>query len=570
MLRFKAFLKRHLLWVGFLLVLLPLLVLLLLQYRSLTALETALPARRKEEMKNFLQAVTHEVEAYYRSEAERALALPVNTINNRINGHVVVRGALTDETALPPVAATAEHFRAQQFPGTKSFFFALKYACEGRSFCSIFFYDAARRAIKRDMNSPLWVAAQQAASGYCTKVTLKAVEPPAVVGIKIEPDYHFLLRPLADEEGKLIGIVGAELDQQYFRETLLPQAIRNAVAKYFPAQQQEVIVTLRDAENRLLLSNQSDAPAEAEAQLSSTLVFRDWTLGVRMRGLTEAQTARRVFWLNLSLSALMALVVSGGLWLALRTAAREMKLSQMKSDFVSNVSHELRTPLSSIQVFGELLKLGRVTDTESVREFGAYIETESRRLTGLINNILDFSHIESGRKEYQFAPTDLGALIAETVKAYEVRLKHEGFDLRLVAAPTPLVAVDAEAIAQAFVNLLDNAAKYSGSARVIEVRVQAQREAVTIAVSDHGIGIAPDEQEKIFEKFYRAGSSLVHDVKGSGLGLSIVRHVIAAHRGHVTVASELGQGSTFTIHLPVTQTKTTDAVVTLQPSLEGK
>ena len=158
-----------------------------------------------------------------------------------------------------------------------------------------------------------------------------------------------------------------------------------------------------------------------------------------------------------------------------------MKLLQMKSDFVSNVSHELRTPLSSIRVFGELLKLGRVTDTESVREFGAYIETECRRLTGLINNILDFSHIESGRKEYQFAPTDLRALIAETVKAYEVRLKHEGFELRLATTPTPLVAVDAEAIAQAFVNLLDNAAKYSGSARVIEVRVQSQGEAVTIS-----------------------------------------------------------------------------------------
>jgi signal transduction histidine kinase len=223
-------------------------------------------------------------------------------------------------------------------------------------------------------------------------------------------------------------------------------------------------------------------------------------------------------------------------------------------------------------VFGELLKHGHANDPAVAREFGEYIETESRRLTSLINNILDFSHIESGRKGYQFAPTDLRTLIAETIKADEVRLKHEGFELRFVAAPTPLVAVDAEAIAQAFVNLLDNAAKYSGSARVIEVRVQAQREAVTIAVSDHGIGIAPDEQEKIFEKFYRAGSSLVHDVKGSGLGLSIVRHIVAAHRGHVTVESELGQGSTFTIHLPVpvNADENADAMAMMQPSLEGK
>ncbi len=277
MLQFKAFLKRHLLWVGFLMVMLPLLVLLWLQYRSLTALEAALPARRKEEMKNFLQAVTNEVEAYYRSEAERTLVLPVNTISNRVNGHVVVKGEISDETALPPVAATAEHFRAQQFLGAKSLFFVLKYSCEGRSFCSAFFYDAARGAIKRDMNSPLWRATQQAASSYCTKVSLRASESPAVVGARVMPEFHFLLKPLADEEGKLIGIVGAELNQQYFRETLLPQAIRNATAKYFLTQQEDVVVTLHDAANQLLLSNQPDAPAEAEAQLSSTLVFRDWT-----------------------------------------------------------------------------------------------------------------------------------------------------------------------------------------------------------------------------------------------------------------------------------------------------
>lgn len=571
MLRFQAFLKRHLLWVGFLAVLLPLLVLLFLQYRSLTALEAALPARRKEEMKNFLQAVTSEVEAYYRNEAERALALPVTTIRNRVNGHVIVN-SMNDEVTLPLVSDAAGHFQTRPFSGAKSFFFALKFTCEDRSFCSIFFYDAARGTIKRDRDSPLWIATQQAASSYCTKVSLRVSESPAVLGSNVAANYHFLLKPLADEEGKLIGIVGAELDQQYFRETLLPQAIRQATTQYFPTQPQDVVVTLRNAENRLLWNTHPDEPTEAEAQLSSTLVFRGWTLGARMRGLTEAQTARRMFWLNLSLAGLMALVVSGGLWLALRTAAREMKLSQMKSDFVSNVSHELRTPLASIQVFGELLKLGRVTDTTTVREFGAYIETESCRLTGIINNILNFSHIESGRKEYQFVPTDLRALIAETGKAYEVRLKHEGFALHLTATPTPCVAVDAEAIAQAFVNLLDNAAKYSGSARVIEVRVQAQPEAVTIAVTDHGIGIAPDEREKIFEKFYRAGSSLVHDVKGSGLGLSIVRHIVAAHRGHVTVQSALGQGSTFTIHLPVPVNAhaSADALVAMQPSLEGK
>ena len=551
MLRFQAFLKQHLLWVGFFVVMLPLLVLLLLQYRSLTALEAALPARRKEEMKNFLQAINSEVDRYYRSEAKRALALPANIISNRVNGHVVVTGPLTDATALSPVAAAAGHFRAQNFPGTKSFFFALKLLCEGRSFCSIFFYDAARGAIKRDANSPLWIASQQAAAAYCTKVALRTSEPPAVVGGNVQPDYHFLLKPLADEDGKLIGVVGAELDQQYFRETLLPQAIRKATAQYFPAQSQDVVVSLRDAENRLLMSTQSDAPAEAEAQISTTLVFRDWMLSVRMRGLTEAQTARRVFWLNISLSVLMALVVSGGLWLALRTAVREMKLSQMKSDFVSNVSHELRTPLSSIRVFGELLKQGRVTTPEMMREFGDHIETESRRLTQLINKILDFSRIEAGHKTYQFAPLDVGQVVRETVQAYEVLARQEGFVLEFTTAPTPAVQADGEALTQAVVNLLDNAVKYSGTSRVIQIRVAPQGENIIIAVADQGIGIAAEEQSRIFEKFYRVNTGYVHDVKGSGLGLAIVWHIAEAHRGKVTVTSRPGQGSTFTLHLPL-------------------
>lgn len=121
-------------------------------------------------------------------------------------------------------------------------------------------------------------------------------------------------------------------------------------------------------------------------------------------------------------------------------------------------------------------------------------------------------------------------------------------------------------------NLLDNAAKYSGSARVIEVRVQSQGEAVTIAVTDHGIGIAPEEQDKIFEKFYRVSTGFVHDVKGSGLGLSIVCHIVEAHRGQVTVESEPGHGSTFMIHLPLPANadETVDAVVAMQPRLEGR
>jgi two-component system phosphate regulon sensor histidine kinase PhoR len=255
--------------------------------------------------------------------------------------------------------------------------------------------------------------------------------------------------------------------------------------------------------------------------------------------------------MNLSLGAAMTLFLIGGIALTLRTAARAMKLSQMKSDFVSNVSHELRTPLASIRVFGEFLKLGRVKDTAKMREYGEYIETESRRLTQLINNILDFSRIESGQKSYHFYSTDICELVADTLKVFEVRLKQDEFTIHFEAtANLPRVAVDADAMTQALVNLLDNAVKYSGAARDITLRLDQRDEWVTIAVSDNGVGIPEEDQEKVFERFHRVSTGLVHDVKGSGLGLAIVKHIIEAHSGKVAVESHPGRGATFTIHLP--------------------
>jgi signal transduction histidine kinase len=281
-------------------------------------------------------------------------------------------------------------------------------------------------------------------------------------------------------------------------------------------------------------------------------VFRDWRVSIGSRDLSPEQWARSHFAMNMAMAVALALMLAAGILLALRTASRELLLSRMKADFVSNVSHELRTPLASIRMFGELMRTGRVSSPEKVREYGELIETEGRRLTQLVNNILDFARIESGRKEYRFQEGDVGEVVLRVLRAAEVPLQRQGFEIRrdLPAAPLPPVKLDPDAFAQVVQNLLDTAVKYSGDTRRITVGAGHESGVVSLWVADEGIGIPRDEQERIFQRFHRVGTGLVHDVKGSGLGLAIVRHVVEAHGGRVHVDSEPGSGSRFTVHLP--------------------
>ena len=171
----------------------------------------------------------------------------------------------------------------------------------------------------------------------------------------------------------------------------------------------------------------------------------------------------------------------------------------------------------------------------------------------MINNILDFSRIESGHLSYDFQATDLEELLAGTLATFSIRLRDKGFDVEYSepAEPLPEVRLDANAIDRAVANLLDNAVKYANGERHIGVRLQREGDEITIAVSDHGIGIPKEELERIFDRFHRVSTGLVHDVKGSGLGLSLVKHIAEAHGGSVKAESEPGRGSTFTLRLPI-------------------
>jgi signal transduction histidine kinase len=305
-------------------------------------------------------------------------------------------------------------------------------------------------------------------------------------------------------------------------------------------------------ENKLLAASAGWKEGKPEVSRNFDDVFRGLALGIKFQGATVEAIGRRwVLQSFLILGALSVLLV-GGLVLTYRSVSREMGLARLKSDFVSNVSHELRTPLALIRLYAETLELGRIKTQEKKEEYYRIIRKESERLTALINNILDFSRIEAGGREYEFRETDIAELTRDTLDIYRYQIEQRGFAFeQSIDSSIPPVRVDREAIARALVNLVNNALKYSADEKFLGVKLYRANGAVKLEVVDHGIGIARRDQSMIFEKFYRAGDPLVHTTKGSGLGLSLVRHIARAHGGEVEVESTPGKGSKFTLSLPL-------------------
>jgi signal transduction histidine kinase len=289
-----------------------------------------------------------------------------------------------------------------------------------------------------------------------------------------------------------------------------------------------------------------------EVDFTSNHIFQDLVWSIKYTGTTIADIGAKFLRYNYTILGAISLLMIGGIFLTYRNISREMNLARLKSDFVANVSHELRTPLALIRLYAETLELGRLNSKEKYQEYFRIIREESERLSSLINNILDFSRIEAGRKEYEFKETDLSELVRSTLDTYRFQIEQNGFTFEEnIAKDIPPVNVDREAIARSLLNLVNNALKYSKDKKYIGVSLYRANGSVKLEVSDHGIGIPPAEQEKIFEKFYRCGDPLVHNVKGSGLGLSLVRHIVRAHGGDVKVESAPERGSKFTIALPL-------------------
>ena len=547
-----SFVKRHPLWLGLAATLVPLLVLLGLQYQWLARLERMTALAHEAALDKALEAIGSDVEYSYRSTAERVLNIP---------GWFLENGQASEVATVWGKEAPA---------GARSLFLVDFTQAE---FGKYWRYDPQARQLVPLEGDPTGLAVILASTPWqLFRVRGVPVQRPVLEVDERDPDNRMILNPIIDGSGSVLGVAGMVVDESYLREVLLPETIDGALTKFFPGvPRDDLRVGVRDASG-VPVFERGTLRQGNHVKRRLPFVFTDWRLELQSAPSGPARWARTSFVFNMALGALLAGVLAGGVALALRTANRAMRLSTMKSDFVSNVSHELRTPLASIRVFAEFLKLGRVQSPEQVREYGDYIETESQRLTRLIDNILDFARIESGRKTYHFVDTDLRDVVEPVVHSFAVRLEHEGFELDFVppARPLPAVAVDRDAIGQALHNLLDNAIKYSGDVRRIGVTLGREGNEIVLAVQDHGIGIASAEQRKIFDRFHRAGSTLVHDVKGAGLGLSIVQHIVHAHRGQVTVESEPQRGSTFRIHLPVSASATPPGAALGQPAPERR
>jgi signal transduction histidine kinase len=343
------------------------------------------------------------------------------------------------------------------------------------------------------------------------------------------------------------GRWGLLLNASYLKDPLLLDSLQNQVL----SEKSSWIV--KGMEGQTILASENVPPGSPIIRTNFAGNFPDWILEFyhqEPRLLATFLTSRRGIYFYMFL--LIAGILVFGLILTVRTVSHELELARMKSDFVSTISHEFKSPLTSIRQLAEMLHSGRVPSEERRQKYYDVLLEQSERLSLLTENVLNFAKMEEGRKEFFFEKTDVKSLLEDLVSSVQERVQHAGFDIRLgMENSLPQIMADNDSLVQALHNMIDNAIKYSGKAKKVDVRAFKEDQTLVIAVQDFGIGISKEEKDKIFDRFYRGGDELTRTVKGSGLGLTLVKQIVEAHKGSIQVESEPGQGSTFSIKLPL-------------------
>ena len=387
-------------------------------------------------------------------------------------------------------------------------------------------------------------SAQQVARDQARDMAAMAAEKVEMVLRDVPDGVLGRLRAAAEARDTQPGLLDAVLAEPSIREVL---------QKTLGGLEAPTILALLDADERPVYAREPVGTAERLASARLREALPGWQVALyQPQGFSPHQAVRRQVMLFTAALWILLIVIVAGAATTYRLMRRESEVARLKADFVANVSHDLKTPLSVIRMFGETLEMGRVPDAATRAEYYRVITRESERLSRLIDNVLDFSRIEGGRRTYERAPAAVEPLVRESLEPFAYPLEHGGFKVEVdVAADLPDVVMDAAAVGQALSNLIDNAIKYSGERKTLRVSAAVVDGELRLAVADEGIGIAAEEHARIFEKFYRVGRSDTQGRRGSGVGLALVRHVAEAHGGHVTVESRPGAGSRFILTLPV-------------------
>ena len=310
---------------------------------------------------------------------------------------------------------------------------------------------------------------------------------------------------------------------------------------------------IADSEGHVLAS--SDSTYKGLEVMSAKVDFGAYTWNIDLWTLPSSGIAsllgsgRRIY---LLIFVIIAVLLVFGLVFTLKTLNAEAKIARLKSDFISTVSHELKSPLTSIRHLSDILASDKVKSEDRKQEYYEVIQQQGVRLTGLIDNLLDFSKLEAGKKRYQFETLMPTPYFSRLVELFRRRISDEEFIVNIdIDDSIGTVSIDPAAMSQVVNNILDNAYKYSGESKLMLVSAKQVDDQFMFSVIDYGFGIDKSEIPKIFDRFYRIGDPLTREVKGSGIGLTIVKQIVEAHQGTIHVQSQIGAGSTFTILLPI-------------------
>jgi len=342
------------------------------------------------------------------------------------------------------------------------------------------------------------------------------------------------------------GMLGVKLNNLYLQDNILNDAIQET--GLLP----NTIIYISTLSGDSIKGNRNKEPGAITTTALFDNNFPPWRLelaNIGIKGSVEKNIfASFYFW---TIITLIIILVFGTALIA-RIVAHEMEILKIKSDFVSSVSHEFKTPLTSMKALTERIEKGKVTQPAKLKQYISIISNDIDRLIRLVGNILNFSNIEEGKKVYKKEETNIIIWLKETINNYKQESIESGISISVdIENDLPAVFIDKDALTQAIFNLLDNAVKFSRENKQVGVTGLKNDSSIIIKIKDKGIGIENDEKDKVFEKFYRGSSAVKYYIKGTGLGLALVKSIVEAHNGYIEVKSEPGWSTVFTITLPV-------------------